>query len=277
MTDRERLLKAILDSPEEDTPRLMYADELEATDPARAEFIRVGCELASMPPEYLDREREYPLDAVDGVPVGFVMSGVPPGVEYQCTITDGERATVRWKEPNPAFDRARHAEVQAREGELFAAHAYDWLPEIAGLDKFAIGRRGGAGSYSVGYLRKVTAPRGVQLPDPPPRLTTEFRRGFVERVTCSGDDWARHGDDILAAHPVRRVTFTDQGPSMVGVSFRPGPQFGTTVFRFAGRDVTVTASSPAHVLVNPSQFFTARWPIPPEGWAFAAGSRPPPF
>jgi uncharacterized protein (TIGR02996 family) len=41
MTDADALLKAILTNPDEDTPRLAYADEIQDADPARAEFIRV--------------------------------------------------------------------------------------------------------------------------------------------------------------------------------------------------------------------------------------------
>jgi len=40
LTDREALLRAILDNPDEDVPRLMYADEIEGGDPDRAAFIR---------------------------------------------------------------------------------------------------------------------------------------------------------------------------------------------------------------------------------------------
>lgn len=51
MTSAEQhLLAAILAEPEADAPRLMYADEIEGDEgdprPERAEFIRVGCELA---------------------------------------------------------------------------------------------------------------------------------------------------------------------------------------------------------------------------------------
>lgn len=46
-TDLDLLLKAVLAHPEEDTPRLMYADALEERgeegDAGRAEFIRVQC------------------------------------------------------------------------------------------------------------------------------------------------------------------------------------------------------------------------------------------
>ena len=49
-TDRDALLRAVCDHPEDDTPRLRYAEFLEATgdpdDGLRAEFIRVQCELA---------------------------------------------------------------------------------------------------------------------------------------------------------------------------------------------------------------------------------------
>jgi uncharacterized protein (TIGR02996 family) len=40
MTNKEALLKAIRENPDEDTPRLMYADEIEDEDPERANHIR---------------------------------------------------------------------------------------------------------------------------------------------------------------------------------------------------------------------------------------------
>jgi uncharacterized protein (TIGR02996 family) len=50
-TTRDGLLAAICAHPDEDTPRLVYADWLDeygdAVDRARAEFIRVGCGLLS--------------------------------------------------------------------------------------------------------------------------------------------------------------------------------------------------------------------------------------
>jgi uncharacterized protein (TIGR02996 family) len=45
----DAFLQAILDVPDDDTPRLVYADWLdEHGEPARAEFIRAQCELAQM-------------------------------------------------------------------------------------------------------------------------------------------------------------------------------------------------------------------------------------
>lgn len=47
MTEQDALLAAIRDNPDDDTPRLVYADWLDENgEPARAEFIRVECESA---------------------------------------------------------------------------------------------------------------------------------------------------------------------------------------------------------------------------------------
>ncbi len=68
MSDESALLKAIIAHAEEDTPRLAYADWLDENgDPDRAEFIRVQCRLADMPPNDPDwvglHERQDELSA----------------------------------------------------------------------------------------------------------------------------------------------------------------------------------------------------------------------
>ena len=50
MTDRDALYRAVLDSPEDDTLRLVYADALEESgDPRRAAFVRAQVELSRVP------------------------------------------------------------------------------------------------------------------------------------------------------------------------------------------------------------------------------------
>src|SRR5215211_7281474 len=48
----EQLLRAVFEHPEDDAPRLAYADWLDESggDPERAAFIRVQCKLARLPP-----------------------------------------------------------------------------------------------------------------------------------------------------------------------------------------------------------------------------------
>src|SRR4051812_30596776 len=75
MSDQAALLQAIIANPDDDTPRLMYADWVDENLPdktpspaagpsARAEYIRVQCRLAQYPfdepdyPELLEREED---------------------------------------------------------------------------------------------------------------------------------------------------------------------------------------------------------------------------
>jgi len=64
MTDLEALHRAVLEHPDDDTPRLVYADWLEEHGDPRGEFIRVQCELARMGyddprrPDFEKRQRE---------------------------------------------------------------------------------------------------------------------------------------------------------------------------------------------------------------------------
>ena len=68
MTDRDALYRAILAHPDDDTPRLVYADWLEENGRAEeAEFIRVECRLEAGHPddpdhvELCDRREELRL------------------------------------------------------------------------------------------------------------------------------------------------------------------------------------------------------------------------
>lgn len=90
MTDGEALLAAILDAPDDDTPRLVYADWLsENGDEARAEFIRVQVELAQVNAE---RSQAAPTSSRDG---------------------------SLWAKQN---------RLRARERELFAHRCQEWFP-----------------------------------------------------------------------------------------------------------------------------------------------------
>jgi uncharacterized protein (TIGR02996 family) len=59
MTHDDAFLLAILEDPDDDTPRLVYADWLEERGNPRGEFIRIQCQLANLPEN--DRKRN-PLE-----------------------------------------------------------------------------------------------------------------------------------------------------------------------------------------------------------------------
>lgn len=100
MTDGEALLAAIIANPDDDTPRLVYADWLEENGQGeRAEFIRVQIAQAAIAME---------ADPKQGVAIG----------------ADGR---LTYATP-PAFER--HQELDRRAAELLSAHDdWDWMPD----------------------------------------------------------------------------------------------------------------------------------------------------
>jgi uncharacterized protein (TIGR02996 family) len=61
MDEREALIQTIIDNPDDDTPRLVYADwQEEHGDAAHAELIRAQCELARLPAQ---SKKRGPLEA----------------------------------------------------------------------------------------------------------------------------------------------------------------------------------------------------------------------
>lgn len=62
MTQDDTFLRAIIENPNDDTPRLIYADWLDERGDPRGEFIRVQCLLASMS---ASDERRLPLEQLE--------------------------------------------------------------------------------------------------------------------------------------------------------------------------------------------------------------------
>jgi uncharacterized protein (TIGR02996 family) len=62
MTQDDAFLQAIMENPDDDTPRLIYADWLEERGDPRGEFIRVQCQLTRMSP---GDERRIPLEQLE--------------------------------------------------------------------------------------------------------------------------------------------------------------------------------------------------------------------
>ncbi len=94
MSDEKALLAAIWEHPHEDTPRLMYADWLDEcggkSNAARAEFIRVQCQLANLDGNDLRydalQKREKELQEKWDKPWRKAM---PKGCKQSCNYTRG--------------------------------------------------------------------------------------------------------------------------------------------------------------------------------------------
>lgn len=159
MTDRELLLAAILANPDEDTPRLAYADEIEEEEPEHAEFIRVQCKIARMHPGDLmcDRTGDF-LSHAGGAKLFTPRCRCKP-----CSLVRRE---------------------------------------------YMLGRR-----FIHWYWCK-----GI-----PPGTQKNYRRGFIEHITCTAADWLTHADAIVKQHPVRKVRLTTRVQcGVAGLENEPG-------------------------------------------------------
>jgi uncharacterized protein (TIGR02996 family) len=112
-------LEAIWREPEEDSPRLIYADWLEEQGDVRGEFIRLQCELAALP-----------------------------------------------------ADAAGRPALEARERQLLARHAAEWLGPLGDLLE-----------------------------------SWRFRRGFLDQVTMTPSDFMWHADLLFEQAPLQTVHF----------------------------------------------------------------------
>ena len=110
MTDRDALYRAILDSPDDDTLRLVYADALEESgDATRAAFVRARVELALVPKyDPLAVRARYHSQAREEA--ARWLAELPP-------LPDG----LSW--PRDPFRRGLPGAVRSRDGAAFVTRA----------------------------------------------------------------------------------------------------------------------------------------------------------
>lgn len=204
-TEQRAFLDAIIENPQDDTLRVVYADYLEENgDGARAEFIRLQCfEFERKAVWVIDNKLgtdlniEFNESASDHscytIRPGRVGLGTPrlsPG-DYIQFSNDG----VRWGRmvgavkigPNPELD------------EIDFGLPED-LPKRTGTpDELAKARDTASRLYRDHRLQWFGEFTRLQ----PSWVDDSVRRGFVEQWSGSLADWMRHGPDIARDNPVR--------------------------------------------------------------------------
>lgn len=162
----------ILAHPEDDTPRLVYADWLEDNgQPERAEFIRIQIEL--------ERRRRGPLGPVP--------------------------------EDSPWLQRdTKYHFLRRRERELLDAHRGEWFQLLGRRPGFGENlplrwwpERTIAGANS---LARLGTPILYACAEGEPR------RGFVGSVTLCWEDFMVHAEALFRAAPITEVGLTDREP-----------------------------------------------------------------
>lgn len=206
MTDRERLLRAIAAEPDEDTPRLAFADLVEEEgDPERGAFIRahVGASAAAVwdapkgpkksdspgdyytmscpgrwvpsigPGDFLRFENEGPRF---GRPIAAVRHG---GVGEKTEVEFGLPVVL----PAATVDPWRRGVERERASSLWRANFAEWFDDV----------------------NRIVTPKLSPL-----WIDDRIIRGFVESITTTCPLWLAHGPAVVRAHPtVREVRLSD--------------------------------------------------------------------
>lgn len=172
MSDLDALLRAVIASPDDDTPRLVFADCLDDHDEhTRAAFIRTHIELARTPTIL---KKGTMLYAPEGEPV------IGQLVELTPTPGGAPAGVLTHDTPNPAMPRLSMAAA-----ELFAA-----MPDA---QKYLQSSDAVTGGWAVEFREMET-----------------WSRGFPATIRrCGSNFWRDHHAGILAAAPISRVELTD--------------------------------------------------------------------
>lgn len=185
-TEERALCTAIAAHPDEDTPRLVYADWLQEHDqPERAEFIRVQVELAT----YGDLQPFATCRA--SVNAGmFMLKPTMAEVEAICQT------------------QSRIDHLRNRERELFQ-HKRNLHSGAANSDVF-FGRRDCFPLYNEVLIDpKGRWNHGCNVVACEGSHYFLVRRGMIEKVHIYWNHWCRHdAKAILERHPVRTVEFS---------------------------------------------------------------------
>ena len=242
----DTLLRHILAEPDNDDPRLRYADWLD-DQPAemacerceaagmhwldiackcggrnvstgnaeQAEFIRVQCELARIGEAHIVVTEQCTLIPQYG-PDYYTLSG---GEETETgrlifeakvgrRVDVPNRTNLAGKKVKPLYGLRIH---EIRDSEIIVvrdAKSVPWEGEALRRREQELERLSFTDESAVWGSRDSTKERGWL-----------FTRGFVSHVTCTAADWLAHGDAILATQPVQDVNLTTR---LYGLTSTPG-------------------------------------------------------
>jgi uncharacterized protein (TIGR02996 family) len=234
-------LRAIREAPDDDTPRLVFADWLEERGDPRGEFIRAQCRLARMPdddPARLDVEdHAHELLARHGDDWAAPLHGVAEGWEFRRgfieRVTLNGQAFLARAERLFAAEPIRHVHMSLRPEDATALAA---RPELRWLETLAFERchlRDKAFQAILGspYLTRLTAlvvPAGVEVPGVQALIETGILARLIELDLSHNPAFGDRAALLLLTAPsvralqVLRVGGTNLSPAgVLNVLFSP--------------------------------------------------------
>lgn len=200
MTDtRDSLYATILESPDDDAPRLIYADWCDENDvEGHGEFIRVQVELANLirsgPKQWLD-DIDKAIDAND-------------------------HAQIEW--------RSKVFPLRQRERDLWS---FKIFKDRSGIERFspdfwfAYDKNGG---WNIAFgMNRCFVNFDLQNE---PDIRIDVERGFPSILACTLNQWLEYGKEIVRRFPIARVKVMDKEPQQISEScWRWGSGEGSSV------------------------------------------------
>lgn len=222
MSDLDALYRAVLDRPDDDTPRLVYADALDDLgEPDRAAFVRAQVEAARADPW-----------APAAVRVRCFRGSAPPG-NWLAELPDLP-AGLSWAVP--PFRRGFPALVQARDGAAFVAAA-DGLFDLAPVESLELAATRAADLRALracpglGRLRRLVIREGAGHGTAQALLNSPHLGALEELVIGAGLTSARTAAAVVAARgfrALRAFSYRDEQPggamvaALAGLADPPG-------------------------------------------------------
>lgn len=159
--------RSILEEPDEDTHRLVYADRLdergEPGDAERAEFIRVQVEIANTPSEMEFNRLAHQVEWES------LRTEERHGKSFSLTIPRDRVGVMTYPGANP-----KYLELRRREWQLWDDSVCEEMAQES--------------SWEWSWPESGT---GLSLPD-----LANTRRGFVESLRIPAESWLHHADAI---------------------------------------------------------------------------------
>ena len=178
------LLRAVIASPNDDLPRLIYADYLEERGQnKRAEFIRVQCELASKrdaDPKCQNRRHVQRAVMIgDPVPISRLIES---GTTLDQAMYRIQFVPCQWCYPV----------LRNLQGELF-----DWINAAPQRTQENYGKSWWQDFDLDGILPDIN-------------WQWIWHRGFIQSIRLSAEDWYEFADAIRRSQPIQVVNFSSQ-------------------------------------------------------------------
>lgn len=219
MNDREAFMRTIIDEPDEDTPRLVFADWLQENgDEDRANLIRMQCELARKPFNIL-----VVKEAPSVGPGSWTNFYKDPNTKFKI----GELVLIRRQYPMTELFVGRIKDCALETGVIrvdFVEDKHGWIPQYARRkrmkrDVFSLlDNNLSRWRYEYSLLNLTSDFVDVVKLEPTFRFGIDkdcFSRGMIETVACRYSDWYEYGEDLVCLHPLRKVIISDKEPMTI--------------------------------------------------------------